>query len=125
MSYLQAVLTEHTGEVVGVALHPTNKYFITASADKTWAFYDLDTMLCMAQVRPWTHAGGRFSLLSVCTSQWMHFPQCCAECGSIIEIHRAETLLHPLCDSVKALQRQPCYTVEVSHSVKTLGPCSV
>ena len=48
---LQAVLTDHTAEVVGVALHPTNKYFITASADKSWAFYDLDSMLCMAQVQ--------------------------------------------------------------------------
>ena len=47
---LQAVLSEHSAEVVGVALHPTNKYFITASADKSWAFYDLDSMLCMAQV---------------------------------------------------------------------------
>ena len=44
------MLTDHTADVVGVALHPTNKYFITASADKTWAFYDLESMLCMAQV---------------------------------------------------------------------------
>ena len=48
---LQAVLSEHSAEVVGVALHPTNKYFITASVDKSWAFYDLDSMLCMAQVQ--------------------------------------------------------------------------
>ena len=47
---LQAVLSEHSAEVVGVALHPTNKYFITASADKSWAFYDLESTLCMAQV---------------------------------------------------------------------------
>ncbi|KAL3134881.1 hypothetical protein ABBQ32_007847 [Trebouxia sp. C0010 RCD-2024] len=46
----KAVLSEHSAEVVGVALHPTNKYFITASADKSWAFYDLDSMLCMAQL---------------------------------------------------------------------------
>ena len=44
------MLSDHSGEVVGVALHPTNKYFITASADRSWAFYDLDSMLCMAQV---------------------------------------------------------------------------
>ncbi len=50
LAMLQAVLSEHSAEVVGVALHPTNKYFITASADKSWAFYDLDSMLCMAQV---------------------------------------------------------------------------
>lgn len=49
---MQAVLSDHSAEVVGVALHPTNKYFITASADKSWAFYDLDSMLCMAQVWP-------------------------------------------------------------------------
>ena len=46
----QAVLSDHSAEVVGVALHPTNKYFITASADKSWAFYDLESTLCMAQV---------------------------------------------------------------------------
>lgn len=46
----KAVLSDHSGEVVGVALHPTNKYFITASADRSWAFYDLDSMLCMAQL---------------------------------------------------------------------------
>lgn len=49
-SCLQAVLSDHSAEVVGVALHPTNKYFITASADKSWAFYDLESTLCMAQV---------------------------------------------------------------------------
>lgn len=50
---MQAVLSEHSAEVVGVALHPTNKYFITASADKSWAFYDLESTLCMAQVLVW------------------------------------------------------------------------
>jgi len=34
-------LKDHTGEVVGCALHPSGAYMVTASTDKTWAFYDL------------------------------------------------------------------------------------
>ena len=30
----------HTGAVVGGSVHPTGSYFVTASADKTWAFHD-------------------------------------------------------------------------------------
>lgn len=45
-----AVLKEHSAEVVGVTLHPSRKYFVTGSADATWAFYDLDTATCLKQV---------------------------------------------------------------------------
>ena len=30
--------------------HPTHQYFVTASMDKTWAFYDADTASCLVQV---------------------------------------------------------------------------
>lgn len=33
-----------------MTVHATQKYFVTASADKTWNFYDLSTGLCLAQV---------------------------------------------------------------------------
>jgi pre-mRNA-processing factor 19 len=33
-----------------VTVHATQNYFVTASADKTWNFYDLATGLCLAQV---------------------------------------------------------------------------
>lgn len=31
-------------------MHATNKYFVTASSDKTWAFYDLESGACLTQV---------------------------------------------------------------------------
>lgn len=45
-----AVLKDHSAEVVGVTLHPSRKYFVTGSADATWAFYDLETASCLKQV---------------------------------------------------------------------------
>jgi hypothetical protein len=33
-----------------VTPHPTHQYFVTASMDKTWAFYDADTASCLVQV---------------------------------------------------------------------------
>ncbi|XP_074579819.1 pre-mRNA-processing factor 19-like [Curcuma longa] len=44
------VLRDHTAEVQAVTLHATNKYFVTASMDNTWCFYDLSTGSCLAQV---------------------------------------------------------------------------
>ncbi len=41
--------SQHTGEVVGVTVHPSGKYFVSASADKTWCLYDTD--VCITQVR--------------------------------------------------------------------------
>ena len=33
-----------------LTVHATTKYFVTASADKTWAFYELATGTCLTQV---------------------------------------------------------------------------
>lgn len=37
-------------QVTAVTAHPTHQYFVTASMDKTWAFYDADTATCLVQV---------------------------------------------------------------------------
>eukprot|EP00191_Tetraselmis_sp_GSL018_P012099 CAMPEP_0177611664 /NCGR_PEP_ID=MMETSP0419_2-20121207/20654_1 /TAXON_ID=582737 /ORGANISM="Tetraselmis sp., Strain GSL018" /LENGTH=500 /DNA_ID=CAMNT_0019107493 /DNA_START=165 /DNA_END=1667 /DNA_ORIENTATION=- len=44
------VCKEHSQDVQGLTLHPTGKFFISASADATWAFYDVDTADCMLKV---------------------------------------------------------------------------
>jgi len=44
------VLKDHTAEVHAVTVHATNNYFVTASMDKTWCFYDLSSGLCLTQV---------------------------------------------------------------------------
>ncbi|KAH0641257.1 hypothetical protein KY285_037843 [Solanum tuberosum] len=44
------VLKDHTAEVQAVTVHATNNYFVTASLDSTWCFYDLASGLCLAQV---------------------------------------------------------------------------
>lgn len=46
-----AVLKDHTGEVTGVTAHSTNDYFVTASLDKTWCFYDTASATCLQQVQ--------------------------------------------------------------------------
>lgn len=38
-------------QVRAVTVHATQNYFVTASADKTWNFYDLSTGICLTQVR--------------------------------------------------------------------------
>lgn len=48
MFYEAASFTDHTGEVVGVDVHPSGKYIVSASADKTWCLYDED--MCITQV---------------------------------------------------------------------------
>lgn len=45
-----AVLKEHSSEVSAAAVHVTNDYFVTASLDKTWCFYDAATTTCLQQV---------------------------------------------------------------------------
>lgn len=45
-----AVLDDMTGEAVSLNVHPTNKYFYTASADGSWYFYDVDKAECLAKV---------------------------------------------------------------------------
>lgn len=44
------ILKDHTAEVQAVTVHATNKYFVTASMDNTWCFYDLDSGSCLTQV---------------------------------------------------------------------------
>ncbi|AEE27707.1 MOS4-associated complex 3A [Arabidopsis thaliana] len=43
-------LKDHSAEVRAVTVHATNKYFVSASLDSTWCFYDLSSGLCLAQV---------------------------------------------------------------------------
>jgi pre-mRNA-processing factor 19 len=47
----QSVLQEHSGPVVGMSLHPSRRYFVSASEDATWAFWDVGTATCLKQVR--------------------------------------------------------------------------
>ena len=35
-----------------MTVHPSRKYFVTASADSTWCFYDLEKAECLKQVSP-------------------------------------------------------------------------
>ncbi|OAY28153.1 pre-mRNA-processing factor 19 homolog 1 [Manihot esculenta] len=44
------ILKDHTAEVHAVTVHATNNYFVTASLDNTWCFYDLASGLCLSQV---------------------------------------------------------------------------
>ncbi|CAL9780787.1 unnamed protein product [Musa acuminata subsp. burmannicoides] len=44
------ILRDHTAEVQAVTVHATQKYFVTASMDSTWCFYDLSTGSCLTQV---------------------------------------------------------------------------
>ncbi|KAF5181952.1 Pre-mrna-processing factor 19-like protein [Thalictrum thalictroides] len=44
------ILKDHSAEVQAVTIHATNNYFVTASLDNTWCFYDLSSGLCLTQV---------------------------------------------------------------------------
>ncbi|XP_019180544.1 PREDICTED: pre-mRNA-processing factor 19 [Ipomoea nil] len=44
------VLKDHTAEVQAVTVHATNNYFVTASLDNTWCFYELASGLCLTQI---------------------------------------------------------------------------
>eukprot|EP00475_Leptophrys_vorax_P005901 TRINITY_DN13574_c0_g1_i1.p1 TRINITY_DN13574_c0_g1~~TRINITY_DN13574_c0_g1_i1.p1 ORF type:complete len:446 (-),score=30.15 TRINITY_DN13574_c0_g1_i1:680-1828(-) len=54
----QHVVKDHAGEVRAVTVHATNKYFVSASADKTWAFVDIATGACLTQVSDATLSEG-------------------------------------------------------------------
>lgn len=43
-------LRDHSAEVLAVTLHATQNYFVTASSDKSWCFYDLSSGECLSQV---------------------------------------------------------------------------
>ncbi|XP_031268543.1 pre-mRNA-processing factor 19 homolog 1-like [Pistacia vera] len=44
------IMKDHTAEVQAVTVHATNDYFVTASLDGTWCFYDISSGLCLTQV---------------------------------------------------------------------------
>ncbi|XP_015162037.1 pre-mRNA-processing factor 19 homolog 2-like isoform X2 [Solanum tuberosum] len=46
----ELVVTGSADKVQAVTVHATNKYFVSASLDGTWCFYDLASGLCLAQV---------------------------------------------------------------------------
>jgi pre-mRNA-processing factor 19 len=52
------ILKDHTAEVQAVTVHATNNYFVTASLDSTWCFYELSSGLCLTQVADAMGTGG-------------------------------------------------------------------
>ncbi|XP_004497808.2 pre-mRNA-processing factor 19 homolog 2, partial [Cicer arietinum] len=44
------ILRDHTAEVQAVTVHATNNYYVTASLDGTWCFYELSSGTCLTQV---------------------------------------------------------------------------
>uniref|UniRef100_A0A5B6ZKU9 Pre-mRNA-processing factor 19 n=2 Tax=Davidia involucrata TaxID=16924 RepID=A0A5B6ZKU9_DAVIN len=56
------ILKDHTAEVQAVTIHATNNYFVTASLDNTWCFYDLSSGLCLTQVPDASQAPQEHSL---------------------------------------------------------------
>lgn len=46
-----AVLKDHSAEVTSVTGHPSASYFVTASLDASWAFYDVGTADCLSIVK--------------------------------------------------------------------------
>ncbi|KAK0606954.1 hypothetical protein LWI29_006872 [Acer saccharum] len=53
------ILKDHTAEVQAVTIHATNSYFVTASLDNTWCFYDISSGLCLTQVADTSGPEGR------------------------------------------------------------------
>lgn len=45
-----SVLADHSGAVVGCSVHPSGSYLVTASQDKSWNFYDIETAACVQKV---------------------------------------------------------------------------
>ncbi len=46
-------MQDHSDAVTALTLHATGDYFVTASLDCTWAFYDVATGSCYTQARPY------------------------------------------------------------------------
>ena len=42
-------MQDHSDSVTAVTVHATGDYFVTASADRSWAFYDVATGTCYTQ----------------------------------------------------------------------------
>lgn len=45
-----SVLSEHSAAVVGLAVHPSHHYCVSASEDASWCFWDLKQATCLKQV---------------------------------------------------------------------------
>ncbi|XP_027366094.1 pre-mRNA-processing factor 19-like [Abrus precatorius] len=43
------ILRDHTAEVQAITVHATNDYFVTASLDSTWCFYELSSGTCLTR----------------------------------------------------------------------------
>ncbi|XP_050372050.1 pre-mRNA-processing factor 19-like [Argentina anserina] len=55
-------LRDHAAEVQAVTVHATNNYFVTASLDSTWCFYDITSGLCLTQVQDTSESQGYTSV---------------------------------------------------------------
>ncbi len=47
---LAHTLKEHKGEVVGLSVHPSGQYLVSAATDGTWNFYDANNASLLASV---------------------------------------------------------------------------
>jgi len=43
-------INQHTSEIVGLSLHATNDYLVSASKDRSWAFHNIETGKSLLQV---------------------------------------------------------------------------
>ncbi|XP_047953847.1 pre-mRNA-processing factor 19-like [Salvia hispanica] len=55
------IFEDHTAEVQAVTVHATNKYFVTASLDSTWCFYELSSGSCLTRVGDPTRSAGGYT----------------------------------------------------------------
>ncbi|PWA93664.1 MOS4-associated complex 3A [Artemisia annua] len=54
----QMVVSGSADKVQAVTVHATNNYFVTASLDSSWCFYDLSSGTCLAQVEDTSESQG-------------------------------------------------------------------
>ncbi|CAG8628399.1 1194_t:CDS:2 [Funneliformis caledonium] len=47
-----AILSTHTAEVTGIAVHATKDYLVSVSDDSTWAFHDIHTAQTLSKIEP-------------------------------------------------------------------------
>lgn len=45
-----SILKDHSADVTAATVNATDDYFVTASLDSTWCFYDIATATCLHQV---------------------------------------------------------------------------
>jgi len=76
--------------VTAVTVHASGDYLVTASLDRTWAFYDLAAQLCLAQARPSARAAAADCGCCVfmcngqcrCIDEVSGIPTCCKNLAS-------------------------------------------